>query len=55
MLYYLFFFALHRYFSPLNVFRYITVRTAVASLTAMGLSLLLGPWVIARLRALYLE
>jgi phospho-N-acetylmuramoyl-pentapeptide-transferase len=52
MLYYLFFFALHRYFSPLNVFRYITVRTAVASLTAMGLSLLLGPWVIARLRAL---
>ena len=30
MLYYLFFFALHRYVSALNVFRYITVRTAVA-------------------------
>ena len=35
MLYYLFFFALRRHFSPLNVFRYITVRTAVASLTAL--------------------
>jgi len=55
MLYYLFFFALHRYFSPLNVFRYITVRTAVASLTAMALTLLLGPWVIARLRALQVK
>jgi len=50
MLYYLFFYALRPYFSPLNVFRYITVRTAVASLTALVLSLLLGPWVIERLR-----
>jgi phospho-N-acetylmuramoyl-pentapeptide-transferase len=55
MLYYLFFFALHRYFSPLNVFRYITVRTAVASLTALGLSFALGPWVIARLRDLQVQ
>src|SRR5271170_1243411 len=55
MLYYLFFFALHRYFSPLNVFRYITVRTAVASLTALGLSLLLGPWMIGRLRDLQVK
>ena len=46
MLYYLLFFALKPHFSPLNVFRYITVRTAVASLTALLLSLLLGPWVI---------
>jgi len=52
MLYYLFFFALRPHFSPLNVFRYITVRTAVASLTALGLSLLLGPWMIERLRAM---
>lgn len=52
MLYYLFFYALRPYFSPLNVFRYITVRTAVASLTALLLSLLLGPWVIDRLRGL---
>ena len=55
MLYYLFFFALHRHFSPLNVFRYITVRTAVASLTALFLSLLLGPWVIERLREMQVK
>ena len=55
MLYYLFFFALRRHFSPLNVFRYITVRTAVASLTALGLSLLLGPWMIERLRAMHVK
>ena len=50
MLYYLFFFLLRPHFSPLNVFRYITVRTAVASLTALLLSLLLGPWMIEHLR-----
>ncbi len=55
MLYYLFFFALRRHFSPLNVFRYITVRTAVASLTALAISLLLGPWVIERLRELQVK
>jgi phospho-N-acetylmuramoyl-pentapeptide-transferase len=55
MLYYLFFFALRRHFSPLNVFRYITVRTAVASLTALALSLLFGPWMIERLRAMQVK
>jgi len=55
MLYYLFFYALRSYFSPLNVFRYITVRTAVASLTALLISLLLGPWVIDRLRELQVK
>jgi len=55
MLYYLFFFALRPHFSPLNVFRYITVRTAVASLTALALSLLLGPWMIERLRAMQVQ
>ena len=55
MLYYLFFFALRRHFSPLNVFRYITVRTAVASLTALALSLLLGPWMIERLRGMQVK
>jgi len=55
MLYYLFFFLLRPYFSPLNVFRYITVRTAVASLTALLLSLLLGPWVIDRLRGMQVK
>src|SRR6266571_9462921 len=36
--------------SALNVVRYITFRTAVASLTALFLVLLLGPWMIERLR-----
>lgn len=52
MLYYLLFEVLRRYFSPLNVFRYITVRTAYASLTALFLSLVFGPWVIRKLREL---
>ncbi len=55
MLYYLFFYVLRRHFSPLNVFRYITVRTAVASLTALALSFLLGPWMIGRLRELQVK
>src|SRR5262245_49499187 len=37
--------------SGLNVVRYITFRTAVASLTALFLVLVLGPWMIERLRA----
>lgn len=52
MLFYLFYYVLHPYWSPLNVFRYITVRTALASLTALFLSFLLGPWMIRRLRAM---
>jgi len=55
MLYYLFFFVLRPYFSPFNVFRYITVRTAVASITAMILSLVLEPWVVKRLRAMQIK
>src|SRR5579863_9608646 len=52
MLYYLLYHTLQRYFSPLNVFRYITVRTVYASLTAMFLALVFGPWLIRRLREL---
>jgi phospho-N-acetylmuramoyl-pentapeptide-transferase len=52
MLYYLFYEVLRKYFSPLNVFRYITVRTAYASLTALFLSLAMGPWVVRKLREL---
>ncbi|HTV58147.1 MAG TPA: phospho-N-acetylmuramoyl-pentapeptide-transferase [Verrucomicrobiae bacterium] len=55
MLYYLFFYVLRPHFSPLNVFRYITVRTAVASITALLLSLILGPWVIDRLREMQIK
>ncbi|HET9012695.1 MAG TPA: phospho-N-acetylmuramoyl-pentapeptide-transferase, partial [Gemmatimonadaceae bacterium] len=34
----------------LNVTRYITFRTAAASLTALAISLVLGPWLIRKLR-----
>ncbi|MFN8007683.1 MAG: phospho-N-acetylmuramoyl-pentapeptide-transferase [Terriglobia bacterium] len=34
----------------LNVFRYNTFRTAYASLTALALGLIMGPWLIERLR-----
>ena len=50
MLLYLFYHLLQPYFHALNVFRYITVRTALASLTALMIELILGPWVIRRLR-----
>jgi phospho-N-acetylmuramoyl-pentapeptide-transferase len=49
MLYHLLF-PLHTQFSVLNVTRYITFRTAAASLTALAISLLLGPWLIRKLR-----
>jgi phospho-N-acetylmuramoyl-pentapeptide-transferase len=37
-------------FSVLNVTRYITFRTAAASMTALVVSLVMGPWLIRRLR-----
>ena len=33
-----------------NLFHYITFRTAYASLTALFLSMVLGPWVIRKLK-----
>lgn len=42
-------------FSALNVFRYITFRTAYATVTALFLSFAIGPWLIARLRRMRLE
>ena len=47
MLYYLLY-PFHTEFSILNVTRYITFRTAAASLTALLISLLLGPWLIKK-------
>ena len=38
------------YLGVLNVTRYITFRTAAASLTALAISLVLGPWMIRKLR-----
>jgi phospho-N-acetylmuramoyl-pentapeptide-transferase len=50
MLYYLLYEQLQRYVSPFRVFRYTTFRTAFASLTALFLCIVLGPWLIGRLR-----
>jgi phospho-N-acetylmuramoyl-pentapeptide-transferase len=51
MLYHLLY-PLHEIWSPLNVFRYITFRSAGAILTAMLCVFALGPFVIQKLRAL---
>jgi phospho-N-acetylmuramoyl-pentapeptide-transferase len=50
MLYYLLY-SLHDQVSALNVTRYITFRTTVASLSALAISLALGPWMVKKLRA----
>jgi len=50
MLYWLFFEKLFHAFTPFREFGYVTFRTACASLTALFVSLLLGPWLIAKLR-----
>src|SRR5918998_2069134 len=49
MLYHLLY-PFHTQFSVLNVTRYITFRTAAASLSALAISLVLGPWMVRRLR-----
>lgn len=41
---------LHSYFSFFNIFRYITLRSIYAGLTAFIISFLLGPYVITKLR-----
>ena len=55
MLYYLLYYGLHPHISAFNVFRYITVRTAIASITALVLSLAMEPWVLKKLRALQIQ
>jgi phospho-N-acetylmuramoyl-pentapeptide-transferase len=50
MFYWLFYELLFPYFSPFRVFRYSTFRTACASLTALLICLIVGPWLIAKLR-----
>jgi phospho-N-acetylmuramoyl-pentapeptide-transferase len=49
MFYYLYL-EFHTRFHILNLFRYITFRTAYASLTALLLSLMLGPWLVRVLK-----
>ena len=50
MFYWLLYEQLYRFFSPFRIFRFITFRTAFASLTALFLCLVLGPWLIRKLR-----
>ena len=45
-------FPLHQTFSVFNVFRYLTFRTAYAALTALLVSILVGPYVIRMLKRL---
>jgi phospho-N-acetylmuramoyl-pentapeptide-transferase len=50
MFYWLGYEHLYHHFSPFRVFQYTTFRTAMASLTAVLIFVLCGPWFIARLR-----
>lgn len=50
MFYWLLFEQLSPVYGPARLFGYVTFRTAFASLTALFLSLFLGPWLIRRLR-----
>jgi len=50
LLYWLLFLKLFHYFPPFRIFRYLTFRTAFASLTALFTGLIVGPMVINRLR-----
>lgn len=52
MLYWLFFEKLYPHFTPFRIFGYVTFRTLAASLTALLVALLLGPWMIRKLRDL---
>ena len=51
---YLLLYPLHDTYSGLNVFKYITFRTALAALTALTVSFILGPVIIRSLTALQL-
>jgi phospho-N-acetylmuramoyl-pentapeptide-transferase len=50
LLYWLLYQKLYPFFHPFRIFRYLTFRTAFASLTALLIALLIGPWVIQKLR-----
>jgi phospho-N-acetylmuramoyl-pentapeptide-transferase len=50
LLYWLLYLKLFHYFPPFRIFRYLTFRTAFASLTALFTALIVGPIVINRLR-----
>ncbi|MDQ7795194.1 MAG: phospho-N-acetylmuramoyl-pentapeptide-transferase [Spirochaetia bacterium] len=46
------FLPLVKYFTPFNIFRYLTFRSAYAAVTALVICYLIGPWMIEKLRVL---
>ena len=50
MLYWLLYQRLYPYFPPFRIFRYVTFRTAFASLTALFMGMIIGPAIIRQLR-----
>ncbi len=50
MLYWLLYQKLFPYFRPFRIFRYLTFRTAFATITALLITLIIGPYVIEKLR-----
>ena len=50
MVYYFFFEILREYFPPFNIFRYISFRAIYATITALIISLVFGPFVIHKLK-----
>jgi len=50
LLYWLLYQKLFPYFRPFRIFRYLTFRTAFATLTALMIALFVGPYVIQKLR-----
>lgn len=50
LLYWLLYQRLFPYFRPFRIFRYLTFRTAFATLTALMIALFVGPYVIQKLR-----
>jgi len=50
LLYWLLYQKLFPYFRPFRIFRYLTFRTAFATLTALLIALFVGPYVIQKLR-----
>src|ERR1700756_1803623 len=50
LLYWLLYQKLFAYFPPFRIFRYVTFRTAFASLTALFMGMIIGPAIIKQLR-----
>ena len=50
MLYWLLYQRLFAHFPPFRIFRYVTFRTAFASLTALFMGMIIGPAIIRQLR-----